>query len=239
MGVNLEMTAMLARRNGRGKRAWLGGTVAALVMLSLPANAQQAGCPPSRTPIKLDFNTVAPPPNFSHRLSLSGIANEARAPADASSRPVGLTTVSTMFAVKGASSIAERGQSACSYLTSVGVTFGWERMQVFIPSEYPEGSCEYRAVIDHENQHVAIIRSTLKEFAPIARTRVEAVIAQSKPVPGRDVNLDRVLAPVKARLTALLQEFNDLHAARSAHIDSPSNYAAVTSLCKNWDGRRK
>jgi hypothetical protein len=145
-----------------------------------------------------------------------------------------------MFDLKGGMSVITRGPSACSYLTSVDVNFGWERMQVFVPSEYPRGSCEYRAVLDHENQHVAIIRAALKEFAPIARARVESVVARTRPMTGRsEANLDRALAPVRAELGALLREFNDLHGDRSARIDTPENYRAVTALCTNWDGAPK
>jgi hypothetical protein len=239
-----EFTAMLARRFNRGKRIGFRAAIHLIAFLiCAPALAQRPGCPPSRTPIKLNFETRAPAPDFNHRLNLSGIANEARsqdARGEVPSRPVGLTTVDTMFGLKGGSSIITRGRSACSYLTSVEITFGWDRMQVFVPNEYPQGSCEYRAVIDHENQHVSIIRSTLREFAPIARARVESVLAQSKPISGgRDGDVDRALAPLKAQLTAMLTEFNALHSARSAHIDTPSNYKAVTAMCKNWDGPAK
>jgi hypothetical protein len=242
--VELWLTAMLARRFNRGKRIGFEAAVHLIAVLSYgPAFAQQAGCPPSRTPIKLNFETRSPAPDFNHRLSLSGIASEARSPdarGDTPSRPVGLTTVDTMFGLKGGSSILTRGRTSCSYLTSVEVTFGWDRMQVFVPTEYPQGSCEYRAVIDHENQHVSIIRSTLREFAPIARARVEGVLAQAKPISGgRDGDVDRALAPLKGQLTAMLTEFNALHSARSAHIDTPSNYKAVTAMCKNWDGPAK
>lgn len=230
---------MLARRFWCGKRAGLFAAAAAAILCA-PAAAQQAACSPSRTPIKLNFNTTAPPPVYNHRLNLTGIANQSRsagAPAEATSRPVGLTTVSTMFGLTGSSSVVRRGQTSCSYLTSVDVTFGWEDMQVFVPSEYPQGSCEYRAVLDHENQHVAIIRTALREFAPVARARIESLIAQSRPIPGgREGDVDRALAPIRARLQALLVEFNSLHGARSAIIDTPSNYRAVTALCKNWDG---
>jgi len=237
---------MLARGPRRGKRAAVGVAFAALflcapVLYPSLAAQQTADCPASRTPIKLNFTTMAGPPSYSHAVSLAGIGNLARAdgaPAGDRSRPVGLTRLNTLFSLKGGSTLLKRGAAYCNYLTSVGVEFGWERMEVFVPSEYQQGSCEYRAVIDHENQHVAIYRAALKEFAPRARARVEVVLAKTKPIVSRDQDgsLDVALAPVKTELSALLREFLAVQAARHQQIDTPSNYAAVTALCKNWGG---
>lgn len=237
--------AMLARRPLGGKHGRFAAAAAlAAVLLCTPAAAQQVNCPASRTPIKLNFNTMAGAAAYSHGVSLSGIGKLARegvAPMGDGSRPVGLTTVNALFNLQGGSTLVKRGAAYCSYLTSVEIEFGWDRMQVYVPSEYPQGSCEYRAVIDHENQHVSIYRSALKEFAPRARARIEAVLARARPTVARDQNggMDAALAPVSAELSALLKEFINTHAARHQQIDTPSNYAAVTALCKNWDGAQK
>lgn len=237
---------MLARRSGRGKRIGLTGAAVSIVLLLCamlqPTAAQRAGaCPSSRTPIKLNFNTVTPAPVHSHGLSLAGIASMVRSgggQASAGNRTVGLTTLKAMSSLHGASTLVKRGDGFCVYLTSVQVDFGWEDMQVYVPSDYQRGSCEYRAVLDHENEHVAIIRATLKEFAPRARARIESALAQTKPilVRGRNGSTEQALAPLQAQLSMLLKDFDALHSARSARIDHPSNYAAVTAMCKNWDG---
>jgi hypothetical protein len=237
---------MLARRSARGKR--IGLRVAAawamvfscMCLVAAPAAAQRAAaCPPSRAPIKLNFNTVAPAPSLSHRLSLSGIANRARSGQSSDGiRVVGLTTVDTMVGIRGASLAVKRAEGFCVYLTSVDIEFGWQDMQVYVPSEYPQGSCEYRAVLDHENQHVANARAVLKEFAPRVRARIESALAESRPILTRrqDGVTEQAIAPIKARLIALQKEFDDLTAMRDTQIDAPSNYAAVTAMCKNWEG---
>ncbi len=155
-----------------------------------------------------------------------------------SSRPVGLTTLKAMFSLQGATTLVPRGEGYCVYLSSVEIDFGWEDMNVYIPAEFPEGSCEYRAVLDHENQHVSIIRASLREFAPHARARVEALLRNARPsfTRGKNGRADEALAPIGAQLSALLKEFDTLHSGRSAVIDTPSNYAAVTGMCMNWDG---
>ncbi len=235
---------MLARRSGRGKRIGVSAVAvaAALFLCAVlqPVAAQRAStCPPSRTPIKLSFNTVTPAPVHSHRLSLAGIANLVDdGQASARSRTVGLTTLKAMSSLEGASTLVKRGDGFCVYLTSVRVDFGWEDMQVYVPSDYRQGSCEYKAVLDHENEHVAIVRAALKEFAPRARARIEAALAQTRPIlaSGQNGSTEQALAPLHAQLSTLLKDFDALHSARSARIDHPSNYAAVTAMCKNWDG---
>jgi hypothetical protein len=143
-----------------------------------------------------------------------------------------------MIGISGASLAVKRAEGFCVYLTAVDVEFGWRDMQVYVPREYPEGSCEYRAVLDHENQHVANARAVLKDFAPRARARIEIALAESRPFLARrqDGVTEQAIAPIKARLIALQREFDDLTSARDAQIDAPSNYAAVTAMCRSWEG---
>ncbi|MCA0202226.1 MAG: hypothetical protein LCH56_15580 [Proteobacteria bacterium] len=232
---------MLARGMERSKRAACG----ALIMLFFSAHtvfaAAAPACASARTPIKLDFKTLTAATAYNHHLTLGGIANLSRAQGGqiaGGGRPVGLTLANTLYGVGGEVALEPQGSGFCVRLTSVKIDFGWDRMDVYVPTEFPEGSCEYRAVRDHENQHVSIFRTSLAEFAPRARARIEAVLARAKPFPVRSRNgaVQTALAPVNAELAALQQEFNALHGARNARIDTPSNYAAVTALCNNWDG---
>lgn len=239
---------MLARGPRSGKRCscarmvMAAGIALLLAAPFFPAHAaapRVAQCPPLASPIKLNFKTIQGPPKHS-RMSLAGIANLVRGQGgqvSSMSRPVGLTTLKSMFSLKGATTLMPRGDGYCVQLASVEIDFGWEDMNVYVPTEFPEGSCEYRAVLDHENQHVSIIRGALREFAPRARARIEAVLARSRPhfSRGKDGSADAALAPVGAQLSALLQEFDELHSSRGAVIDTPSNYAAVTGMCKNWE----
>lgn len=241
---------MLARGPWSGKRSRFARAASVMglaLLMGVPfspaaaAPARAAPCPPSTTSIKLNFQTLQGPPKHSHRLGLSGIAGLVRSgggQVSSASRPVGLTTLKAMFSLQGGTTLVPRGEGYCVYLSSVEIEFGWEEMNVYIPAEFPEGSCEYRAVLDHENQHVSIIRSSLREFAPRARARVEALLRNTRPAftRGKNGSADDALAPISAQLTALLNEFDTLHSKRSAVIDTPSNYAAVTGMCKNWDG---
>jgi hypothetical protein len=224
----------------RSKRLTFGALLACFFSAHSVLAATAPSCPPARAPIKLDFNTLAAPTVYNHRLTLGGIANLSRGQGGqiaGGGRPVGLTLANTLYGVAGEVALEPRGSSLCVRLTSVKIDFGWDSMDVYVPNDFPEGSCEYRAVRDHENQHVSIFRTSLAEFAPRARARIEAVLARAKPFLARSQNgaVQTALAPVNAELAALQREFNALHGARNARIDTPSNYAAVTALCKNWE----
>lgn len=232
---------MLAWGRMAGKR---GAVVIglAVTLLSTAAVAQQSRneCPPSRTPIKLNFKTNAPEPIFNHRLNVTGIANLLRVngmSAPTGQRALGITLTKTMFGLQGASAAMRRGENFCVYLTEVNVEFGWSRVEVYVPSEFPRGSCEYRTVLDHENQHVAINRRLLREFAPRMRARIETILRGYKPLAVRrpEGSADAALDDLNRQMSGMLREFEQLHASRNAAIDSPANYRALAAMCKDWN----
>jgi hypothetical protein len=225
----------------RSKRVSCAAAIALVGALSVqPVRAAAPpACPPSAAPIKLSFNTITKPPTYNHRLTLAGVAGLAGSRGSAARRrTLGLTSSITSFDVGAETSVEKVGNLFCTYVTSVDVNFGWNSLDVYVPIDFPQGSCEYRAILDHENQHVANLRATLREFAPRARARLEDVLSRAKPAPSRRQNGggEVLLAPVRVQLNALLREFNALRDVRDSQIDNPSNYAAVTALCKNWDG---
>lgn len=240
--MDSETAAMLAWRHRRSKRAALAALlICSLVMSGAAAAAQQAPvCPPSRTPIKLNFKTLTPAPIHNHRLTVQGIANLLRSqgqPAPAGERALGITLTKTVFGLQGATSAIKRGNGFCVYLSEVDVDFGWNRVEVYVPSEFPEGSCEYRVVLDHENQHVSINRTLLREFAPQMRARLETILATTKPMFRRtlDGSADAAIEHLNVQLSGMLKEFDALHASRNAGIDSPASYSALSALCKDWN----
>jgi len=237
------MMAMLARPTWPGKHAAICAAIVAAVLafVDKPAAAQQAGaCPPSKTPIKLNFSTRAPTPVYNHRLTVSGIANllqkqGQRAPAG--QRALGITLTKTVLGIQGATAAVRRGNGFCVYVTSVDVDFGWSSVEVYVPSDFPRGSCQYNVIMDHENQHIAINRGVLKEFAPLLRARIEKVLAGTKPTFTRSSagSADAAVGGIQAQLAGLLKEFENQQIKRNAGIDSPSNYAALSTMCKDWD----
>ncbi len=212
-----------------------------------PANAAQrpaqgSTCAPYSKAITLGFKTLAPAPVYNNRLSIQGIRNLFREHTDAvlgdHARALGITYAETHYEANARSSATTMRGGFCVYLASVDIDFGWRRMEVYVASEFAPGSCEYRSVLDHENQHVAANNGSLREFAPRFRAEVEKILRAQQPVFTRDAQagMDVALASVEQGMSASLAQFQKLMAERNAPLDSSSNYDATAKLCANWKG---
>jgi hypothetical protein len=111
-------------------------------------------------------------------------------------------------------------------------------MDVYVASDFKPGTCEYRAVLDHENQHVGINNAALKEFAPRFRATLEKALAAQQPVFSHDgqAGTDAALEAVQDRMNGHLDQFQQLTAQRNAPLDSQNNYGETAKLCSNWNG---
>ena len=123
----------------------------------------------------------------------------------------------------------------CVWVTGVTAQMGDPREDVYIAANYPEGSCEYDAVMRHENRHVAINLEGLREWVPSVRAALSEAAARRFPViadslgGGRQVGA--LLFDAVRPLFALMNE--DLR-RRNAAIDTPESYRATQAECSNW-----
>ena len=133
--------------------------------------------------------------------------------------------------------IAKIGLGTTHYLETVGAEFGWKRMEIHVASEYRRGTCEYNAVLDHENQHVSIIRIALSEYAPRVRAELERELGRLPPMYTRNPQTaaDRAVEDLYGRMQGVVDRFQRSQANRHGAIDSSSNYGAIADLCPNWD----
>ena len=209
---------------------------------AVPARAAQQ-CAPHRDAITLNFKTLSPAAGYNNRLSIQGIRNMFGSHTEAvlgpHERALGITYAESTFGAEAKSDATSARGGYCVYLNSLDVQFGWKRMQVFVASEFQPSTCEYRSVLDHENQHVSINNGALKDFAPRFRAEVEKILCAQQPVfvagnPER--GMDIALESVDRGMSELLAQFQDLMAARNAPLDSAHNYAATGKLCQNWTG---
>jgi hypothetical protein len=230
-----------AEVNGAMKGLFLAVLVG--MLLASPAHAAQRGaCTPYAGAITLDFKTLTPAPVYNHRLNIQGIRNLFREHTDTvvgpHQRALGITYAQTLFSLQGATTVKPVRGGYCIYINKVEAEFGWKRMDVYVASDFKPGTCEYRAVLDHENQHVSINNTALKEFAPRVRAALEKVLQDQKPVFSHDgqIGTDAALDAVQDRMNGYLDQFQRLTADRNAPLDSQNNYGETAKLCSNWDG---
>jgi hypothetical protein len=217
--------------------------IALLLGLFLTATAPAwaaDSCRPTGKPVTVNFKTRAPMPVYNNRLDVTGMRNlfatRGMALSGPHQRALGVTFVETQFSLSGSSEARKSGRGFCVSLDSVDATFGWDRMEVFVASEFHPGECPYAAVLDHEDQHVAINQDTLKEYAPQLRALLEKAVAEERPmfVLNPQGGADLLLQSIHQRIARQFDQFQKALAERNGRIDTNSNYDAIAALCPDW-----
>ena len=126
----------------------------------------------------------------------------------------------------------------CVWAASADVDLSYQQLDVNIASEYVPGSCQYEAVLDHENEHVEVAQRVMQPYArqiQRALTSLEiptarAPVAVNTPDDARaevEAAFQRTLRPVRDQLVQTLRE-------QQAHVDTPENYRRTAQRCSNW-----
>jgi len=206
------------------------------------ARAGESICAPYSKPIRLNFETVRVDPTYNNSLNVTGVRRLFNRrghvlAGDGHQQALGVTFVETRFSLAGSTEGQRRGSGYCVYLETVQAEFGWNKMEVFVASEYPPGSCEYNAVLDHENQHVSINNTVLRELAPRIRAELEALLSQERAVFTSNPRAagDQALRALHAKMDSILDAYEAELRRRNAVIDTAKNYAAINDLCRDWD----
>jgi hypothetical protein len=131
------------------------------------------------------------------------------------------------------------GDGFCVWVDSVDVSFSYSQMNVYVSSQYPEGSCPYRVILNHENQHVSIDQRVLAKY----RTRIEWALKKSRSIPTKAhplsvVSMNNGKAIIAAKLNQIvdpiLQAYKNEIARENGKLDTPANYRRTQALCNNW-----
>jgi hypothetical protein len=172
-------------------------------------------------------------------LSLSELAREGEGVG--TGRLQGLTVVDHSFERKWSRTISSSRKPGrmCVWLTKFIVDLTPSRAEMFVPREYPDGSCEETEVLRHEREHEDAHRASLTEFSE--RLSRDLAAADWLPVEGAplevadeaeadarlDAAFEKIFAPARASFLERLER-------RNAVLDIPENYRWVTSRCKGW-----
>lgn len=209
-------------------------------LVSTPAVAASAACPPYTRAIDVNFRTETPTPAYNNNLNITGIRNLIRSRGTMAAGPhveaLGVTFVTPAFGLSAQTQFESRGEGYCVYLTRIDANFGFQSLDVYVASEYPPGSCEYNAILDHENQHVAINLRNLKYTAPRVRAELERLLSLEQPVytaDGKAATKQRLDALSQA-MDSMLTDFGEVLGRENATIDTTDNYAAINDICHDW-----
>jgi len=130
---------------------------------------------------------------------------------------------------------------ACVKIKNLEVLL-WAKPVVVIASNFPKGSCEYKQVFAHEQQHIRITRRFIKEYAPKLREEVKDIISTSRhQILTRQDNIEEAQVelqdPILSRINQYFNSVMPVLQSRQAAIDTPEEYAKVAAKCDNWGER--
>ncbi len=221
---------------------------AAVLLLSVLASACSTSaddgpaCPHEGVPDRASVVSVRHTPlQAALRRDLSLAQISAIGQGSGGGRLQGLTVVDHNYEHKWKRTISTSRKPGrmCVWLTEFTVDLTPGKVEVYVPREYPDGSCEEGEVLRHEREHEYAHKVSLDEFS--ARLSSAFAAADWLPVEGAPLEVsdeaeaDRRLAASFAKVfepqrAAFLEELGK----RNAVLDLPENYMWVTSRCSGW-----
>lgn len=136
--------------------------------------------------------------------------------------------------------IHKRASEACVILKSVTVIL-YTKPKIAIASNFKPGSCEYKAVMEHEQMHVNILQKFAKARIPEAKSYFLNVLRRMKPVVGpiHPAQSEKAQIALQNAFQSHVEAYSEkilphLMAQQTA-IDTPQEYTRVTKKCKNWE----
>lgn len=132
-----------------------------------------------------------------------------------------------------------RGAGVCVWVESLQVFFGFGKMDVYLSSQYAEGTCQYGVILGHENQHVAINTRVYRKY----RALMERALLRDRRIPTKGNPLSvQSMAQGKAMIARLIngltnplyERFKREVVSENAKIDTIANYKRTQALCKEW-----
>jgi hypothetical protein len=223
-----------------------GTSIAALaitftaLLAAAPANAAGPACRVQAQPF-LDLSFKFPPIAYERNRSRVQLSMQAsgfdRVPTSDRTHTAGLTSYNEIRRAGVSGKVAKLANGTfCFMLTEAKVIVGYDTVTVAVDRNYPLGSCEYGAIFDHEERHVAIIKQAYLNEMPAIRSALQAALVSRGAAVGRTPKeaATRVKAQLEAMLRPHLVKVAQNRRAANAELDTPESYRRTNSLCSNW-----
>ncbi len=151
--------------------------------------------------------------------------------------PLGLTLAqigirpSASFVIR-----ALRSGRFCAFPQSITVEIGYPEFTIWVDRRYRRGTCEYQAILDHEQDHIRIYREQLRLFIDGFRQKIARLIRQQRPTfaASADYAVDQVKNQLFGRILPLRGELQRIADQANSAIDTTASYQAIQDLCRNW-----
>ena len=177
-----------------------------------------------------------PEPEYVHALSKGEIRSLESEVTGSTNEIVGLTQIEAGGVEARTSEAQARSGTRCVIVEGVRI-FPMKRIRVYVPREYPEGSCNYNAVTRHEDKHVAIVRRLYAEYRSRFLEAVRGLRLESHGfaawVDDETASNERIAAEVQPAVQAVVKELHaEMNAANRA-LDAADTDRALKE-CPFW-----
>lgn len=216
-------------------------TAACLVFLVLPlgriTQAADLSCPRTPPPVKIRVHFEKPRPRYNNLLSREKI--EAMMPRkEVGAHSVGLTKSELYWKVSTSFTTTSRvdREEACVHLSHLTLDYGFGTTPVFIDRRYTPGSCPYKTILQHENDHVTILDREGRAIQNWLRQKLSAIAASLPPIPSRapKVTQQQLLSRIEKQTNPLFTTLKDRLASAHAQLDAPQNLEKTQKQCSKW-----
>jgi hypothetical protein len=122
--------------------------------------------------------------------------------------------------------------AGCVRLRAVRVTIA-SHTEVLVDRRFAEGSCQQRAILAHENEHVRVFREAAAHYAP----RIAAAL-QETPMPAVGATAEGARETYRRAIQSAIAPWLDAIRGRAQEgndrLDTPEGYARVFRRCPSW-----
>ncbi len=210
----------------------------ALLLFAFPTFSARAAC--NSTAVAPAVTLDIPTPPVDYRLheateTLSVRARENGTALGQGSRLLGLTVNQYDVRIDVALDRTRDGGGSCATLQNATITAAPD-LEVLVDGRFKAGSCQQRAIIDHENEHVAVFREAIAYYEPAMEEALHmARLPSSLPITADRDPSDAYAAMIQGVIAPILDAVRSRTRDANSRIDTPTHYAAVFRRCASWE----
>ena len=210
-----------------------------------PAWAQgiPSWCMPDRSP-EIITNAVSPPLKFTYITNTDKLTNKSRNAytpygADAKTKTMGLHSRNLDFDgdIAAEGRVNKSTGESCIGLSSIRLNFKVIDPTVFIAKEVRLGSCQFRAIREHELKHVQVDRDVINKYSALIGKAIQdefnhnVYIAVPFPTGQEDAKKAYLTARIQAVIAANMAQFKIEHTRLQQQVDTIEEYQRVENMC--------
>lgn len=122
----------------------------------------------------------------------------------------------------------------CAQLRSATITVG-AQPEVMVDGRFAPGTCQQTAILDHENEHVAVFRDAIgRAAAAIAAAVRGGALPPSLRVATQSEAEEVYARAIRAALDPVMDAARRDAQEANGRLDTPAHYAEVFRRCADW-----